>query len=48
MRTRMYGGVRGRGLAAPSYSIFEIQYINLDARSRSPEQASVIFLLYML
>ncbi|MBY9077002.1 hypothetical protein, partial [Paenibacillus sp. CGMCC 1.18879] len=21
MRTRMYGGVRGRGLAAPSYSI---------------------------
>lgn len=22
MRTRMYGGVRGRGLAAPSYSIF--------------------------
>ena len=22
MRTRMYGGVRGRGLGAPSYSIF--------------------------
>jgi hypothetical protein len=22
MRTRMYGGVRGRGLAAPSYSMY--------------------------
>ncbi|MDF9844954.1 hypothetical protein M2105_005999, partial [Paenibacillus sp. PastF-1] len=25
MRTRMYGGVRGRGLAAPSYSIIFFQ-----------------------
>ncbi|MEC0171346.1 hypothetical protein, partial [Paenibacillus graminis] len=24
-RTRMYGGVRGRGLAAPSYSIYYIR-----------------------
>ncbi len=24
MRTRMYGGVRGRGLAAPSYSIKDV------------------------
>ncbi|MBY9079805.1 hypothetical protein, partial [Paenibacillus sp. CGMCC 1.18879] len=24
MRTRMYGGVRGRGLAAPSYSIHKL------------------------
>jgi hypothetical protein len=25
MRTRMYGGVRGQGLAAPIYSISEIE-----------------------
>ncbi len=34
MRTRMYGGVRGRGLAAPSYSILEYKAImsqNLSA-----------------
>lgn len=24
MRTRMYGGVRGRGLAAPIYSIYKL------------------------
>ena len=27
MRTRMYGGVRGRELVAPSYSLREIQLI---------------------
>ncbi|WP_231884553.1 hypothetical protein, partial [Ferroacidibacillus organovorans] len=27
MRTRMYGGVRGRGLGAPSYSIFLVASI---------------------
>jgi len=31
MRTRMYGGVRDRGLAAPSYSILEDDfYIDTD------------------
>ncbi|MFD1182961.1 hypothetical protein ACFQ2Z_16505, partial [Paenibacillus timonensis] len=27
MRTRMYGGVRGRGLVTPSYSIERIDFI---------------------
>ncbi|TDY46733.1 hypothetical protein C7445_106170 [Alicyclobacillus sacchari] len=33
MRTRMYGGVRGRGLGAPSYSILNRRLYRLQMTS---------------
>ncbi|MDF9845453.1 hypothetical protein M2105_006548, partial [Paenibacillus sp. PastF-1] len=39
MRTRMYGGVRGRGLAAPSYSIGHMRKL-LRAKGKNPTKSA--------
>ncbi|WP_212938734.1 hypothetical protein, partial [Paenibacillus antibioticophila] len=40
MRTRMYGGVRGRGLAAPSYSIVWLNWMTIKRVKQIPSLIS--------